>query len=449
MKRLLTLALAALLIGSATSCKKDDATASGTASVPAVSQLSGDIANRWFDLSLQMTRSTPGFSPPVSARTFGYLGLTLYESCVNGMPGYGSLQGKLNGLSAGAFPARPTGPVHYGLAANRAMSVALLAFYKSTSLANVEQLLALERSIREELSEGLSDEVVQNSVAYGDAVGSAVFAFARTDGQEGAMFSNFSPAFAVPVFAGAWQPTPPAFQPRPLQPYWGNVRTFLAQNVAVLPPPHPAYSTDPGSVFYAQSEEVYTTGKNLSAEQRQIAQFWSDDPVKTATPPGHSISILRQVLEREKSSLATAAEAYARLGMAQHDAFVSCWKCKYQYNLMRPITYIRAHMDASWNALLSTPPFPEYTSGHSVQSAAMAEVMSSLFGENYAFADRTHEARTDIDGTPRAFSSFRAAAQEAALSRLYGGIHYRFGIDAGLGMGEKIGKNIMALRFKS
>lgn len=437
------------MIGFATSCKKDDASSSESAPVPTVSQLSGDIANRWFDLSLQMTRSTPGFSPPVSARTFGYLGLTLYESCVHGMPGYGSLQGRLNGLSAGTFPSRPVGPIHYGLAANRAMSVALLAFYKSTSLTNVEQLLALERSIREELSEGLSEEVTQNSVAYGDAVGGAVFAFAQTDGQEGAMFRNFPSTFVLPVFEGAWKPTPPAFQPRPLQPYWGSVRTFLAQNAAVLPSQHPAYSTDPGSVFYAQSEEVYTTGKNLSSEQKQIALFWSDDPVTTATPPGHSISILRQVLGQEKSNLATAAEAYARLGMAQHDAFVACWKCKYQYNLMRPITYIRAHMDASWNTLLATPPFPEYTSGHSVQSAAMAEVMSSIFGENYAFTDRTHEGRTDVDGTPRAFASFRAAAQEAALSRLYGGIHYRFGIDEGLAMGEKIGRNIMALNFKS
>lgn len=448
MKRLLTLALWAFLLAFFTSCEKDDATG-GSTTTPAVSQLSGDIANRWFDLSLQMTKTSPGFSPPVAARAFGYLGLTLYESCVHGMPGYGSLQGKINGLNAGTFPAPPAGPIHYGLAANRAMSIATLALYKSTSLANVELMMTLERNIRDELSAGLSDEVVQNSIAYGDAVGSAVFAFSKTDGQEWAVFSNFLPGFAPPVFEGSWKPTPPAFQPSPLQPYWGNVRTFLAQNTSVVPAPHPSYSTDPGSVFYAQSNEVYTTGKSLSTEQKVIAQFWSDDPGKTATPPGHSISILKQVLEKEKSNLATAAEAYARLGMAQHDAFVSCWKCKYQYNLLRPITYIRANIDASWNALLVTPPFPEYTSGHSVQSAAMAEIMTGLFGDGYDFTDRTHEARTDIDGKPRSFGSFREAAQEAAISRLYGGIHYRFGIDAGLEMGAAIGKNIMAIKFKS
>lgn len=441
--------LAVGLLGIA-ACKKDDpADATTETPTPHVAELSSDIANQWFDLSLQLTKSTPGFSPPVSARTFGYLGLALYESCVNDMPGYKSLQGKINGFKDGAMPVKPFVEIHYGIAANRAMSVAMFALYKATTTENIQKIFDLERAILLELSKGLNEKLVGASVDFGDAVGNAVFQFAISDGQEWAVTRNFPGGYVTPVFPGAWKPTPPAMQSVPLQPFWGNVRPFLAKNIAeTQPAPPPAYSLDKSSEFYKQSDEVYITVKNLSPEQKIIAEFWSDDPGKTATPPGHSISILKQILSERKANLAEAAQSYVRMGMAQHDAFVACWKCKYVYNLLRPITYIRENIDPNWNTILNTPPFPEYTSGHSVQSAAMAEVMTGLFGDNYTFTDRTHEARTDINGKPRTFKSFRAAAAEAAISRLYGGIHYRFGIDAGLGMGEKIGKNIMDIDLK-
>ncbi len=441
------LALGTLWISS---CKKDEPGGTSSESpTPQVAELNGDIANRWFDLSLQLTKSTPGFSPPVAARTFGYLGLTLYESCVNGMPGYKSLQGKVNGFNDGAMPAKPFSDIHYGIAVNRAMSVAMFALYKAATTENIQKIFDLERTILLELSKGLDEGLVGRSVDYGDAVGNAVFQFAITDGQEWAVTRNFPAGYITPSFPGSWKPTPPAMQPVPLQPFWGNVRPFLAKNITeTQPAPPPTYSLDKNSAFYKDSYEVYTTVKDISAEQKVIAEFWSDDPGKTATPPGHSISILNQILSDRKANLAMAAESYVRMGMAQHDAFVSCWKCKYVYNLLRPVTYINENIDPAWKTILTTPPFPEYTSGHSVQSAAMAEVMTGLFGDNYTFTDRTHQARTDIDGKPRSFKSFRAAAAEAAISRLYGGIHYRFGIDAGVSMGEKIGKNIMEMDLR-
>jgi hypothetical protein len=450
MKRIYAFVFLTLGVLWISSCKKDEpgSTAPETL-IPQTADLNSNIATRWFDLSLQLTKGTPGFSPPVAARTFGYLGLTLYESCVNGMPGYKSLQGKITSFSDGAMPAKPFAEIHYGIAANRAMSVAMFALYKAATTENIQKIFDLERTILQELSKGLDEQLIGASVDYGDAVGNAVFQFALTDGQEWAVTRNFPAGYSRPTFPGAWKPTPPAMQPVPLQPYWGNVRPFLTQNIKeTQPPAPPAYSLDVNSEFYKQSNEVYTTVKNISPEQKVIAEFWSDDPGKTATPPGHSIAILTQVLSDRKANLAMAAISYVRMGMAQHDAFVSCWKCKYDYNLLRPVTYINENIDPAWKTILNTPPFPEYTSGHSVQSAAMAEVMTGLFGDNYTFTDRTHEARTDIDGKPRTFKSFRAAAAEAALSRLYGGIHYRFGIDAGLGMGEKIGKNIMDIDFK-
>jgi membrane-associated phospholipid phosphatase len=184
---------------------------------------------------------------------------------------------------------------------------------------------------------------------------------------------------------------------------------------------------------------------NLTDEQRAIALFWADDPSVTATPPGHSVSIATQVLRAVDGGLDTAAETYAKVGMAVADAFIACWNTKYSYNLVRPVTYIQAFIDADWLPILVTPPFPEYTSGHSAQSGAAAQVLTDLFGRRFAFVDRTHEDR----GLPaRSFVSFFQAAGEAAISRLYGGIHYRPAIVRGLEQGRCVGQAVSALEFR-
>ena len=174
----------------------------------------------------------------------------------------------------------------------------------------------------------------------------------------------------------------------------------------------------------------------LSPEQEAIARFWSDDPGATPTPPGHWISILTQVVRALDLPLDRAAEAYALVGIAVADAFISCWNAKYRDNVLRPVTYIRRLIDPDWTPLLITPPFPEYTSGHSVQSAAAAHVLSKLFGR-LAFTDRTHERR---GLAPRSFGSFMEAAREAAISRLYGGIHFRAACERGFDQAICIGK---------
>jgi hypothetical protein len=209
--------------------------------------------------------------------------------------------------------------------------------------------------------------------------------------------------------------------------------------------PPPAYSEEPGSPFYQAVYEVYDTTNHLSAEQRTIALYWADSPGETGTPPGHSLAIVSQVLAQGAYALDVAAEAYARAGITVADSFISCWWSKYQYHLLRPVTYIQARIDAGWTSLVPTPPFPEYTSGHSVQSAAVAQVMTDLFGA-MPFTDRTHEA---LGYGPRSFRTFWAYAEEAAMSRLYGGIHYRFAIEVGLEQGRCIGQKISALHFRT
>jgi hypothetical protein len=286
---------------------------------------------------------------------------------------------------------------------------------------------------------------IRSSAEYGAAVAEAVYQWSMTDGGHEGYRKNYPKDYALPIGDAFWVQTKrtKGLPARAMLPYWGNNRSFLSGgDPCVLPAPL-AYSEDTTSPFYLEAMEVYEAVNGLTAEQREIARFWADDPVRTSTPPGHSISILSQILESEGATLDKAAEAYARLGIALAEAFISCWQDKYLYNLLRPVTYIQAHIDGDWKPLLTTPPFPEYPSGHSVQAGAAAEVLTGLFGESYGFIDSTHPGYA-----PRLFSSFDDMAQEVAISRLFGGIHFRTAIEQGIEQGTCIGMKVNALKFK-
>jgi hypothetical protein len=287
---------------------------------------------------------------------------------------------------------------------------------------------------------GLYPGMFGRSAQRGIEVANHVFEWSTSDGGHEGYLRNFPSDYVPPAGTGAWEPTPPGFQSA-LQPYWGNNRPFvLTSGDQFDPGPPPAFSSEPGSAFYAEAMEVYGAVNNLTPEQRDIALFWSDDPGQTATPPGHSISIMTQVLEARQASLALAAEAYLKSGIAVADAFIACWNAKFAYNLIRPITYIRRHIDPDWGDSLpvTTPPFPEYPSGHSVQTGAFAQVLFDLFGD-FAFTDHTHDAR---GLAARSFTSCDAMAAETAISRLYGGIHFRSAIDRGVDQGNQIGRAV-------
>ena len=401
------------------------------------------VPTAWFDEALELVRRTPGFSPPVASRALAYAGAALYEAVVPGMPGFRSLAG-LPGAPR-AFPAAGKNTAYdWAAAANASLASILRSLFATAPAASLAELDALETSFARELQAGLPAGIFKRSVARGREIAAAVFEWSKGDGGHEGYLRNFPP-YAPPVGAGLWVPTPPGFQPA-LQPFWGRNRCFaIAAGTAFPPGDHPPYSEQPGSAFHREALEVYTTVNGRTAEQDAIARFWSDDPVATATPPGHSISITTQVLRREDASLARAAEAYAKVGMAVSDAFVACWQQKYVYNLLRPVTYIQRLVDPSWLPPLVTPPFPEYPSGHSVQSGAAFQVLTDLFGDRYAFVDHTHDNR---GLAPRSFGSFLEAADEAAISRLYGGIHYRAAIVNGVAQGRAIGRAVTALPLR-
>ena len=406
----------------------------------------GEILRGWYDLILELVRHTPTYSPPVASRSFAYLGVTAFETVVTGSDDLQSLAGQLNGLQP--VPQREAGQAYDdAVALQAAMAFAARNFFENTGPTGQRAMAALEKKLRAQVSAGLPADVVARSEAHGKAVAAHILEWSRGDG--GAVVENMGFPLQYELTKGPahWVPTSLiAQQQYPLLPNWGKNRSFAMPDggTCALPAP-PEYSEDRDSEFYKQALEVYQTKNDLSPEQRDIARFWSDDPMLSPTPPGHWISIALQILERDGAGLEKSVDVLARLGAATADAFIGCWNTKYRYDLVRPVTYIRRLIDPKWEPLLITPPFPEYPSGHSAQSGAAAVVLTQLFGENFAFRDATRRS----DGlTPRSFPNFWAAANEAAISRLYGGIHFRAAIERGLEQGRCVGAFANALRTR-
>ncbi len=415
----------------------------------AADQYSADVALRWSDMHLKLIRNSPGFTPPVAARTFGYAGITMYESVVPGMADHRSLVGQLRQLTQ--LPvAEAAKAYNWAISANAAQAAVLKQLFANTSEAYKARIDSLETALFAELKEA-DAAVNQRSIDFGRAVANAVFEWSKTDGGHEGYNRNFPADYVVPTGPGMWQPTENG-RKIPMQPYWGQNRTFLT-TVATLPMPVPlVVSTDVKSQYFAQYLEVYTKNKTLTQEEKEISVWWADDPSETFTPPGHSYSVARIVVRTAKASLAKAAETFARTGIAVSDAFVMCWKCKYKFNNERPYTYVRRAIDPTWIPFWPAPPFPGYSSGHATQSAATATVLTDLYGDRFAFTDDSHvgrvrDAKRNVDFKARSYSSFWETAEESAMSRFLGGIHTRQDNEIGLHEGRKMGQLINELNW--
>jgi hypothetical protein len=285
---------------------------------------------------------------------------------------------------------------------------------------------------------------IQNAIDYGRKVATAIYSWSATDGAHEAYRNIVDPSYTPPVGNGLWVPTFPAFGP-PVHPRWGYNRTFIPDIATTTQPAPPlAYSTSDKSAFYAMVNEVYTISLSLTREDSIIAKFWGDQP-GNLNVPAHATNILTQLIEKNKLDLGEAAASYALHGIALNDASISVFKAKYQYNLIRPITYIRNTLGHStWNSVIPTPPHPEYTAAHAVISAASAVVLERIFGTDYSFTDHTYDV---LYGT-RSFDSFDDYAKEAGRSRLLAGIHYSPSIAVGLVQGRKVGNKVVQLRLR-
>jgi hypothetical protein len=395
-----------------------------------------EVPIAWFRLSFDLTQDEFLF-PPSAARAYAYAGVTLWEAVATGVYGGQSLAGQLNGLAD--VPA-PRQELHWPTVANTALAGIMRRFYTSPS--SLRAIRELEHAFNEQYRGEIPGALFGRSVAHGQRVAVAVWQWSRSDGYE----EFHDCAYTPPTGAGLWSPTPPGFE-APVEPCWGDLRPFALIGPGMCEAPaHPAYSEDPTSEFYQQAFEVYETVNDLTEEQRTIALFWADLAGESPTPAGHSLSITTQALEQLDASLDLAAEAFARVGVGESDAFIGCWATKYHYNLLRPVTFINALIDPDWESVLDTPPFPAYTSGHSNDVGAASTIMTALFGDGFVITDHTND---DRGFAPRSFGSFFEAAEESAISRLYGGIHYRFDIEQGVEQGRCVGRAVNALTFRT
>ncbi|WP_209402326.1 vanadium-dependent haloperoxidase [Pseudozobellia sp. WGM2] len=385
------------------------------------------------------------FSPPVASRIFAYPNIAAYEIVALSNDDYQPLAGQVRDLKPIPQP-DTTATINYEMAA----LVAHMELSKRLIFSE-DRMEALRDSLYG-VWQNKNTAVFTSSKEYGLLVADHIGEWMSKD--------NYAQTRTMPKFTvdadnpGRWQPTPPAYMDG-IEPHWNKIRPFVIDSAAQFKPtPPPAFSMEESSDFYKELKEVYDIGKKIEedgdeSEEIQIAKFWDCNPyvsvtrghlmfaTKKITPGAHWIGITKIAARKTDSDFKKTLFAYTKTSMAIADGFISCWDEKYRSNLIRPETLINQHIDDDWKPVLQTPPFPEYTSGHSVVSGAASTALTNIFGDNFSFDDDTEVAF----GLPiRSFNSFNEAADEAAISRMYGGIHYRVAIEVGLEQGRNLGK---------
>ena len=387
------------------------------------------------------------FSPPVASRIYVYPNIAAYEIIAQNNPNYNSLHNQIQGFEP--IPKVENEKVNLKLAAIVAhIEVSSRLIFTQEILNKYRDSLFLEYG-------KMNSTEFENSKTYGLKVADHIMSWVIKDQYKE---TRTMEKFAVEIGnESRWQPTPPNYMGG-IEPHWNKIRTLVLDSASqFMPSRHPEFSMDKNSVFYKQLVEVYETGQAIrkegdQSEKLKIAQFWDCNPFvavstghltmasKKITPGGHWIGITKIACQQSKYNFDDTVYAYTKTSLGIFDAFISCWDEKYRSNLIRPETLINNHIDKDWKPLLQTPPFPEYPSGHSVASGAASTILTSIFGDNFKYTDNTEVSY----GLPkRDFTSFNQAADEAAISRLYGGIHYRAAIDNGLEQGRKLGNYVV------
>lgn len=384
------------------------------------------------------------FTPPVASRIYVYSSLASYEAIKYSIEGSPSLTARLQGFKPMPQPEKGK-TYNFTLAATKAFFTVV----RKVKVFSVDSLTNHEESVYNRYKEILDKETYNRSVGLGESIGEVILQRAATDGY---LKSRGKPKHLGSNEPGKWRPTPPDYMDG-VEWCWNTMQPMVLDSASLfIPPRPPAYSKDSNSAFFKYVKEVYDISRNLSEEQKTIAKYWDDNPFvmehsghmmfanKKITPGGHWMGIAAIAAKETKANPVKTAQTYALTAIALYDAFISCWDEKYRSNVIRPVTVINEWFDPGWSPFLQTPPFPEYTSGHSTITASAATVLEALYGNNFAFQD-TSDLR--YIGMQRHFNSFRQAADEASISRVYGGIHYRSGINAGAEQGKKIGELVV------
>ena len=387
-----------------------------------------------------------GFAPIVASRNYTYANIAAYECIVAGYPKeFTSLAGQINGLAV--MPkADSTAKIDFEFAA-------LLAFCKvgeAVTFPEGSMQEYVDGLMQEAHKNGMPDEIFETSVAFADTIGKAILAWIKKDNYAQTRSAS---RYTVIDSPGRWVPTPPAYASA-VEPHWQEIRTIAIDSARqfVPPPPIPFNMSDTNSAYYKQVMEVKNTTDSLTPEQKHIAEFWDDlggklnvsghvsFVTKKFSPPGHWMNIVGIASQKSKASFRKTVAAYTLTSICMFDAFIQCWDEKFRSNMMRPETAINKFIDPDWQPYLQTPPFPEYTCGHSTVSTAAAEALTAMYGDNFAYTD-TSELEFGIAN--RSFTSFRQAAEENNWARFYGGIHFHPTCMISKVYGNKVGSYII------
>ncbi len=404
----------------------------------------GRFLNEWIALTLSAIQEQK-LSPPEAARVLGYVGLTAWEAICRGTPNGQSLSGQIRDYEAPPFD--PNKVYDWGLVLCSAMRSVLPEVLENMTNNQRSALELLFAAQEDTLAQsGISERIRQDSRFWGGRIGATIAARARRDGRSA--LRHITPALPQrnaehPQY---WLPTLP--DQRAVEPLWSQVNTFIWEpGIFCLPPAPPPYSTVKSSEWYLQAQEVADVPKTTA--NRIIAFHWEDGPGRSSTPAGHWFNIARQLLERSSSNLADCARLYCMLGLGAADVSSLCWLVKYQYFLLRPITYIRENVDPNWQPLIFTPAHPEYLSEGAAIAAACSELLIRQLGDS-GLVDRTHLGSLLFtpEGGPfvlpeRTFGSVRQAAQEAAFAPVLGGIHFRRSCEEGQRSGRCIAEQLL------
>jgi hypothetical protein len=444
MKRLSLFILLALFLASCQNEDENDDPINTTVSAKAKTY-EGEFLQDYITLTCKVAQTTDGFFPTQAARAYGYIGVTAYESVVYGIDPAYRMEGQLDGMSEGSIP-DPDSELKYNwaISCNAATAeIMRLMFNLNLSDENRNEIDAMEADNLANLSVGEAQDVIDRSIAYGNSVAEAIYDASMTDGGHESYLDPFQLPYTVEVDDYCWAPTDNTLQP--LSPYWMENRSFISGIVnSSQPGAHVPFSTDPASEFYGQAYDTYQQVVEFNTdEERTIAEYWADDPFATCTPAGHTFNIVNQLLGEANATLEKTAVGLGMMAVAENDAFISCWKAKYDYILIRPVTYIKEYIDPSFETTIGTPPFPAYTSGHSAEIGAGVKVLIHLFSEengDYTFTDLS---QLQYGFSARTYDNFYEMADECALSRFYGGIHFEMDNSKGLDLGFAVGDAVV------
>ena len=386
------------------------------------------------------------FPPMVAARIYCYAHIAAYEALNAQTPQYISLAGQLRDM-----PEMPKVEAGKDICLPLA---AIKAYYKvGTQLTFSGDSMEVEwqKMITEFKKIGIPKAVFDRSIAFGDTIGAHVLTWGAGD--------NYAATRSMAKYSikqrdiTVWRPTRPDYADA-LEPHWNKIRPLLLDSAAQFKPVRPTpFDSVKTSKFYKEAFEVYKTVADSTPERIATAWYWDDNPVATLnaghfniirkklTPSGHWLWMTMYACRKANKNIFEASEAYTKVSIGLFEVFISCWDEKYRSEVIRPETYIGQYIEPQWTSIIVSPSFPEYTSGHSCVSGASSQILTGVFGDNFAFTDSTE---LQFGLAPRSFKSFKDAAAQAAISRMYAGIHYRPACEVGIKQGQAVGNFVLS-----